>query len=288
MPIHLLPNPTFLPHLPEILGPFEEFGALREISADAVEAVCRHGFMPMGLTHGGEEFLLAKCHLQRCVVDPASIHVPKNTRRYARGLHLAVDRAPSETLAAIDRHHPDSWLTPRLQDALVALVGGVRSDASTAGVRVHTIELLDGTDGTPVAWEIGYAVGTIYTSLTGAHRRNGSGWVQMVALATLLCDAGFTMWDLGMEIEYKIRLGCRLLERDAFLMAYRSAAESPPGAAGTPHVDSHGFATGVVTAGVLPAGICRRSASDLVAAARERLRPGVRQDRPTSGFSREW
>jgi Leu/Phe-tRNA-protein transferase len=158
MPIHLLPNPTFLPHLPEILGPFEEFGALREISADAVEAVCRHGFMPMGLTHGGEEFLLAKCHLQRCVVDPASIHVPKNTRRYARGLHLAVDRAPSETLAAIDRHHPDSWLTPRLQDALVALVGGVRSDASTAGVRVHTIELLDGTDGTPVAWEIGYAV----------------------------------------------------------------------------------------------------------------------------------
>jgi Leu/Phe-tRNA-protein transferase len=293
MPIQLLPDETFLPHLPEILGPFEEFGALRDVSVSAVAAACRHGFMPMGLVYRGEEILLVKCHLQRCVADPAAVHVPANTRRYARGMRLAVDRSPAETLAAIDGVHLDSWLTPRLQAALLDLVGagvgvgvgvGVDRSGSAAGrVRVFTIELLDDSDGSAVAWEVGYAVGTVYTSLTGAHRRNGSGWVQMIALATLLYEAGFTMWDLGMEIDYKLRLGCRLLAREAFLRAYRTAAGSAAGpatATNGPGGGSHPIGNNrpsVPCPGAgpsLPVGVCGRPATELVAAAaRRRGRP---------------
>jgi leucyl/phenylalanyl-tRNA--protein transferase len=277
MPIQLLPNETFLPNLPEILEPYEEFGALRDVSPDAVAAVCRNGYMPMGLRYDEQEILLIKCHRERCVVDPAEIHVPGNTRRYARGLRLAIDRSPAETLTAIDGSHSDSWLTPRLQGALLVLAGGgtgceagagpetgvgpVPADERSGAVRVHTIELLDEADGTAVAWEIGYAVGRVYTSLSGAHRRNGSGWVQLVSLATVLHEAGFTMWDLGMEIEYKLRLGCRLLARDAFLSAYRAAAGGGPGSASPLP---------------LPAGICARSAPELVEIARGRSRRGTR------------
>jgi Leu/Phe-tRNA-protein transferase len=288
MPIQLLPDETFFPHLPEILGPFDEFGAVRDVSVSAVEAACRHGFMPMGLVYRGEEILLVKCHLLRCVADPATVHVPANTRRYARGMRLAVDRSPAETLAAIDGSHPDSWLTPRLQAALLDLVGvgvgvgvGIDRSGSAAGrVRVFTIELIDDSDGSSVAWEVGYAVGTVYTSLTGAHRRNGSGWVQMIALATLLYEAGFTMWDLGMEIDYKLRLGCRRLGREAFLRAYRTAAGSAtaangPGGGSHPIGNNRPSVGGARPVPSLPVGVCDRPAAELVAAARRRARPGA-------------
>jgi len=58
-----------------------------------------------------------------------------------------------------------------------------------------------------VAGELGYTVGSIYTSLTGYYTESGSGMVQLVTLARLLQKNNFQLWDFGMTMAYKVQLG---------------------------------------------------------------------------------
>lgn len=233
--IPLLPGPEFLAHIPDLLGENQEFAALRPITPETVAEVCRRGFMPMGL--GGErpDILLVKCHRQRMVLDFGDLHVPRNVPRYAQGLTVHVDRQFSTVLAHLDRSHEESWISPALARAFCAL-----HERSIAGVTLHAVTVHDpdaSEDAPPVAGEIGYTVGRVYTSLSGYHTRNGSGWVQMVALGRLLEGRGAAFWDLGMDIPYKRRLGARPVQRDDFLARYRSAATVPPTAAGESRLD---------------------------------------------------
>tara|TARA_B100000614_G_scaffold223213_1_gene211453 strand:- start:83 stop:859 length:777 start_codon:yes stop_codon:yes gene_type:complete len=217
MPIPLFDDPAYLPLVPQLLEPDEEFAAMRPVDATTVAAVCRHGYLPMSPGADGPEVVLVKCHRERAVLDPRRVHVPRNVPRYARGLSVVIDRDPTGVLRDIQRHHTDSWLSPALSAAFLHWVGGAD------GFRVLSIEVYDGA-GTRVASELGYLVGSVYTSLSGAHFRNGAGWVQMVAWARILADGGCAMWDLGMDIEYKRRLGARLLPRQEFLGQYSTAA----------------------------------------------------------------
>mmetsp|Transcript_40110 Transcript_40110/g.56507 ORF Transcript_40110/g.56507 Transcript_40110/m.56507 type:complete len:146 (+) Transcript_40110:464-901(+) len=68
-----------------------------------------------------------------------------------------------------------------------------------------------------VGGELGYTVGTIYTSLTGFSNETNAGSVQLAALGKLLCQNGFTMWDLGMDMDYKQDLGTHLMPRSEYV-----------------------------------------------------------------------
>jgi Leu/Phe-tRNA-protein transferase len=76
-----------------------------------------------------------------------------------------------------------------------------------------------------VGGELGYTVGTIYTSLTGFSSRDSAGSVQLAALGKLIFAAGFTVWDLGMAMEYKSSLGAQLVPRDDFVRMVHEARE---------------------------------------------------------------
>merc|ERR1712039_727568 len=77
-----------------------------------------------------------------------------------------------------------------------------------------------------VAGEIGYTCGAIYTSCTGFTLKDeypGSGSVQIAALARWLERSGFVLWDLGMELEYKIEIGGRTIPRAEWAKQIRVA-----------------------------------------------------------------
>ncbi|MFW6289091.1 MAG: leucyl/phenylalanyl-tRNA--protein transferase [Spirochaetota bacterium] len=210
--------------LPLVAGLLEnthsEFCACLRTDPEMVACTCRSGFLPMSEDFTGHDVLLVKSHEQRCLLEPGGLHVSRSTRRRARGLTVRIDHDFDSCLAAIVDHHPERWLTDRLCDSLRSLHRKPRS-----GVKARSVEVYSGA--VLVAGEIGYTCGAAYTSMSGFHSASGAGSVQLAALGTLLEQAGFSFWDLGMVIEYKIDLGSRVYEREAFLERYSEAGRRP-------------------------------------------------------------
>jgi hypothetical protein len=77
----------------------------------------------------------------------------------------------------------------------------------TCPVRFYSIEVWNRASGDLVAGELGYTVGSVYTSLTGFANESSAGSVQLSTLGCLLQCSEDTVWDLGMEMEYKKLLG---------------------------------------------------------------------------------
>jgi Leu/Phe-tRNA-protein transferase len=114
----------------------------------------------------------------------------------------------------MQQHGERSWLFPPLLNSL--------SDLSTYLRGVHSVEVWDKDSGDLVAGEIGYSVGSIYTSMTGFYSKSGCGTIQMAVLGKLLEKEGFKVWDLGMSMPYKIDLGARTIERCEWISLLRS------------------------------------------------------------------
>ncbi|MFW5789531.1 MAG: leucyl/phenylalanyl-tRNA--protein transferase [Spirochaetota bacterium] len=197
-----------------------EFCASLRTDPEMVAACCHAGFLPMSEDQTGHEVLLVKSHRRRCVLAPGELHRSKSTRRRARGLTVRVDHDFARCLDEVVRWHPDRWLTDPLCASLAILHREPRY-----GVRARSVEVYD--DDALVAGEVGYSCGLVYTSMAAFHGRSGSGSVQLAALGVLLRDAGFALWDLGMEMEYKRALGARVTARRPFLELFRSYRDRP-------------------------------------------------------------
>jgi Leu/Phe-tRNA-protein transferase len=223
-----------------------EFTLSTCLDADAVEGACLAGFMPMssrftvppdfpygepepsGEKPSGQDgetriFLTPKLHLERCILDPQEARVRSATRRASRSFLVSVNKAFDETLAACVDTHGDGWLTPPLTRVFREL------HAARAGRRIQLVSVELWKDGELAAGEIGYAAGASYASLTGFRHLSGAGTVQLAALAGILSAAGFSVWDLGMPMEYKEALGGRPLDRHEYLPKLRKAYEQVPG-----------------------------------------------------------
>mmetsp|Transcript_25626 Transcript_25626/g.59702 ORF Transcript_25626/g.59702 Transcript_25626/m.59702 type:complete len:308 (-) Transcript_25626:237-1160(-) len=178
-----------------------------------------HGYLPMG----GMGMLLPKIHGSRCILPPAEVHCGRKTRRRAKLFRLTVDQAWPAVISGIQAHtftshKGDCWLSTELAEAYEAVN---RLDAGEQpgrrwGVAFHSVELWHVETGELVAGEIGYTCGSIYSSCTGftlKEKHPGAGSVQLVALGQWLLMSGFQIWDLGMELDYKIELGGRVIPR---------------------------------------------------------------------------
>ena len=96
-------------------------------------------------------------------------------------------------------------------------------------VRLYSIEIWNVESGQLVGGELGYSVGGIYSSLTGYSDEESAGSVQLTALGCLLTRCGFEYWDLGMDLDYKRRLGAQLMPRDEFVANVKRTREENRG-----------------------------------------------------------
>lgn len=177
------------------------------------------GFLPIA-TRG---VLLPKLHQERCVISlPQNLHTKKSVRKKTKNFSLSINTCLDRVVKGCHEQHSNCWLLPPLVSAFTAILNAGGTDAvvegkNTVKVRMYSIEIWNNETGTLAAGELGYTVGSIYTSLTGFSRENSSGSVQLAALGTLLCSCGFSIWDLGMAMEYKSDLGAHLMPRAVFV-----------------------------------------------------------------------
>ncbi|CAE6965994.1 aat [Symbiodinium natans] len=187
-----------------------------ERTASLIALLVWHGFLPMS----GVGMLLGKMHLQRCVLEPSKTHVGKKVRKRAKAFRLSVNQAWSEVVQNIQRHTwtsapGDCWLSDKMAQAYKD-VQDIGSKWLRGGVRFLSIELWHSETGDLVAGEIGYTCGSVYSSCTGFSIKDkypGAGCVQLAALGAWLAKRGFKVWDLGMELDYKLELGGQVVPR---------------------------------------------------------------------------
>lgn len=178
------------------------------------------GFLPIAT----EGILLPKLHRRRCVIRlPEGLRVRKSVRKKSKRFSLSVNRDFDAVIQGCHEQHGSScWLVPPLVKSFRELheSGSTEAVLVTEGtrcpVRMYSIEVRN-KEGTLVGGELGYTVGSIYTSLTGFCNQDSAGSVQLAALGHLLCQSGFTLWDLGMDMEYKQELGSQLMPRSEYV-----------------------------------------------------------------------
>lgn len=197
---------------------------VNESSPAIIALLVWHGFLPMG----GMGLLLPKLHERRCLLEPANVHVGRKTRRRAKGgFHLTVGMSWERVVKGIQDYTfteeaGDCWLSDELAAAWLAVN---KLDAKRrCGVMFHSVELWHTATQELVAGEIGYTCGAIYSSCTGftlKDRHAGAGSVQLACLGRWLQKSGFRLWDLGMELDYKIELGGRSVSRTEWVKRSR-------------------------------------------------------------------
>lgn len=193
----------------------------------------REGFLPIACT----QYLLPKLHYQRCIIQPLSDqHISKSARKKAKQYCMTFNTSFDAVVEGCRRQHgPNCWLYPALVQAFRQIHtnngGGTnnptknKNSSATNGngiVRLYSVEVWNVMDQTLAAGELGYTVGSIYTSLTGFTDQDSAGSVQMAVLGHVLQLNQYTMWDLGMEMKYKTNLGSHLIQRHDFVQQVHS------------------------------------------------------------------
>jgi Leu/Phe-tRNA-protein transferase len=101
--------PRILPRIAEMYE--EEFCVVPDgFDADFIETIVWHGYFPMAASFGrGNCIMLAKIHIQRCVLELGSLHIPKKVKQRASKYEVTIDSAWDQVSSISTRYrksHP--------------------------------------------------------------------------------------------------------------------------------------------------------------------------------------
>jgi leucyl/phenylalanyl-tRNA--protein transferase len=217
-----------LPDLPHFYSERGLVGISNDLSVPTLVANYSRGFFPV--CHIGP--MKWWCPEERAVIDPADIHVSKNTRRLLRQHRFTVtmDKDFAGVMEGCARPRPGkvplTWLTPRVMQAFWK--------AYEAGF-AHSVEVWD-EEGRLVGGVFGITIGKVYFGESKFSAVRGASKLatavldrHLVAWGYHLCDAKWMTSDLA-------SLGYKPMERDDFRSLIQWYTEEP-GHAGRWDVD---------------------------------------------------
>ncbi len=154
--------------------------------------------------------LAVKYHSKKLIVQFDSLHISKKLKGWLKGKFsgytMTFNKNYSMCVQELLNAYPDTWLCPELLEQYEMIHNNPGPDAS-----IDSIEIWK--DGKLVAGEIGFITRNAYASLSGFHKEDDIGTVQMCVLGLYLKHHDFAYWDLGMELDYKYRYGAKACSR---------------------------------------------------------------------------
>jgi Leu/Phe-tRNA-protein transferase len=208
---------------------------------DFYVALARAGFISIAHPHPAYgPLLLPELQASYAILDWEDLHVSRQMRSRIRperleadGIELVLSPSCARVTERLRAYHgPRAWLCEPYLDLLAKLSERKRGDFI-----LHGVELWCRQRSELVAGELGYTIGTTYTSLSGFcsrqdRQRRSTGTLQMVLLAQRLREQGYAFWNMGHpHMSYKRALGAREVPRSSFLERWRLARTQAPGAA---------------------------------------------------------
>lgn len=150
-------------------------------------------------------------------------------------LSVFINRAEDlyDVFRLIYKKHGEMWMCCKLRQCFVYMFQNPHLFQTkviiTAVRRVvydHRKDVSEHKDneGELVACEVGFLVGDIYTSCTGAYSVSGCGLLQLRVTGEIMKSTRCSVWDLGMYLEYKKKfLGIEAIEKECWvkLVKYR-------------------------------------------------------------------
>lgn len=179
------------------------------------------GFLPMATQLNDNWVTLFKHHHRRCILKPEEFIINKKIIKLLKDYTISINTDFEYCIDMINKTYDDSWLYKDLVEAY----RDIYYNDYKYNMKIHSFILKKGDK--IVAGEIGYNIGKVYTSLTGYHTINNSGNIQLLATAMILQIYDFKLWDLGMELPYKLNLGGRMVERDKFCEMFKIYCKEP-------------------------------------------------------------
>jgi|WetSurMetagenome_2_1015567.scaffolds.fasta_scaffold263783_2 hypothetical protein len=208
-------------------------------TGDFYRTLARAGFIPVALQYNAElPLLIPEMQKSYAVLDWENLHVSRHARRGIRSgklaggdIYLSIDNNTDLAVEKIrESYREECWLIPAYRRLAKELEAASDDDFSLVSVLLRS----GAENGCPLAGELGYTTGAIYTSLSGFTDRSNSsaenmGTIQLLALAKLLARCGYAFWNLGHpSMPYKSRLGARILPRPEFLSRWKPAVSQRP------------------------------------------------------------
>ncbi len=177
------------------------------------------GFISVSFSTDEELVLLPEIQKEYALLDFEDLHISKKVQKFIAedNFELIVDTNIEVVIEQIDKAYDDNWITGKYKELLLQLV-----QCDETNFSLQSVQLLNKESKELVAGEIGYIIGSIYTSLSGFSKKGAShqnlGTLQMVLLAQLLQKNGFSFWNLGHpQMQYKLDLGAKIYSRIDFL-----------------------------------------------------------------------
>ena len=193
-----------------------------DFSAKYYIAQAKAGFIAVTDYYEDEELLLPEIQFSYALLDFKDLHISRKVNKLLndKDLKLQISHDLDEVVERINASHKNCWLTPRYLEMIKA-THGLDNNFELISVAIKDENIL-------VAGEIGYVIGKTYTSLSGFSSREkrycNYGTTQLVLLAQHLEENGFKFWNLGQSyMTYKLSLGAKVYERQAFLKRWFSA-----------------------------------------------------------------
>jgi Leu/Phe-tRNA-protein transferase len=162
--------------------------------------------------------LIPKHHIWRSVLFFEDLHQSRSVKRFLPRYELRADADFDRIIEKCIAVHGDDWLTGPLVDL-------IRDIRARRDPRVRPFSFGLYREGKLRAGEFGVISGQVYTSYSGYHEESSAGNVQMILTAHWLKDHNFAFWDLGMPLDYKQKMGAKLLNTAEFIRLFRQARQ---------------------------------------------------------------
>lgn len=192
-----------------------------DLSCEFYIEAAKKGFITTSMYYKEEFVLLPEIQFDYAVLHFDDIKVPRKVKKLIKENNYILDISQNleKVLDKINDYHPNSWLTQEY----INILNNIKINSSLyENFNLFSIELYEKNDKKLISGEIGYQIGSIYTSLSGFTTKNKKynnwGKLQLVLLNDYLKSNNYKMWNLGHpQLQYKTDLGAKIYNRKEFL-----------------------------------------------------------------------